>query len=1573
MVKKTIEETYQKLTQREHVLKRPGMYVGSADPHNEEMWVYNFEKQKIEKKMVTYTPAFIKIFDEILTNATDHATRDSTVTTIKVDFNKETGEITVFNNGSGVPVEHHKEHNIYVPELIFGNMLSGSNYNDNDDRTGAGTNGVGSTCANIYSTTFTVETLDSNNKLKFVQTYSNNMSEKTVAKVTKNSGKSYTKITFTPDYARFKMSGLDNESCSLLAKRVIDCIACTDKHVAIYLNGDKLKGKGLQDYTKYFFDENVKVFYDTNNDSKYTWEWAIIPNEQFEHVSFVNGNNTYIGGKHLDHLVTYQIVNKLKAMIESKKKIKDLKPSYIKDKLFVFLRATIKNPSFSSQTKEQLTTQVKDFGCRIDVSDAFIQKLYKSSIVEEIVELCKLKEARDLSKTTDGKKSNKIYIPKLEDALWAGTAKSKQCTLMLTEGDSAKTFAMWGRTVINKGVETMGVSPLKGKCVSEDTQIPLWNGEIKLAKDVKIGDVLIGDDGMPRNVITLYNDNGKMYEISQDRGMSYKVNEDHLLTLCIPEHKKIHWSNACYAWKALYWDKNVKQIRYKQVNVFKQLKCDICDEIMSPNYMQKHYKIKHKDIKLEKKNIDVDFNDKLVQEGRVKLESILKTIDDNNIIDISILDYLNVSKSVKRKIKGLRGDYVKWPEQEIKLDPYVLGLWLGDGSQSGYSYSCYSEKDPEIMDYLMKWGEQNDATFKKTGSRKYQYSISSTTNFRVKNCSPLKKILTHYNLINNKHIPKEYLINSQKNRLNLLAGLIDTDGYVANDGTIEISQCVGHHDQLAKDIIYLSRSLGFYTYVTKKKASYTYNDQKKYSYAHRIKISGDIEKIPTRLPRKRTKNTQQYIMRNLTGIINIKEIPNENFVGIGTDGNHRFVINDFTVTHNCLNIRDASISQLTNNEEINNLKQILGLKQGKVYTDTSELRYGKLMLLTDADSDGSHIKSLIVNMFHCWWPSLLKLNFIQTLRTPIVVATKGKSKQEFYTEQDYKKWQETVNMNTWNVKYYKGLGTSRKEDAQSIFSRFEPLKIDYYYKDDKCDEAILLAFEKDKNKNTSNDNQSVTTDSMKMTDQRKRWLQNYDKNVYINAKTNSVSYQDLINKELIHFSIYDNMRSIPNMIDGLKPSQRKIMYYMLQNGSVSKEIKVAQLSGYVSAETNYHHGEASLQQAIINLAQNFVGSNNLNYLAPMGNFGSRFASNDSASPRYIFTKLEKYTLNIFDKRDSPLLDYVVDDGDTVEPEFFVPVLPTVLLNGVSGIGTGYSTFIPQHKPMDIINNIYRILDNNEPVEMMPHYKGFSGKIEKVENEAGKYLIRGRYRRIGDTKIIIDEIPIGSWITQYKEFLESMIDGYASTSVSKKNDKPKDVKKKNIALKDVINKTKDENSGIHFEVEFKNKEDLNKLIENGTLEKELKLTKSISVNNMYLFDDSNTPVKYSSTKDILLDFCDIRLDYYQRRKTFILKQLKQELDILNGKMKFIKEYISGELEINRRAKTDIFEDLEKRGYYKYDGTYEYLVNMTIGSLTKERIDDLQNVINNKITLFKEIKAKTPTMLWRDDLDMLVKII
>jgi DNA topoisomerase-2 len=388
--------------------------------------------------------------------------------------------------------------------------------------------------------------------------------------------------------------------------------------------------------------------------------------------------------------------------------------------------------------------------------------------------------------------------------------------------------------------------------------------------------------------------------------------------------------------------------------------------------------------------------------------------------------------------------------------------------------------------------------------------------------------------------------------------------------------------------------------------------------------------------------------------------------GLSVIGRDRYGV--FPLRGKILNVKDATMQKISDNNEIGAIKKILGLEQNKKYKDISELRYGSIMIMTDQDHDGSHIKGLIFNIFQSMWHELYEIpGFLTSMLTPIIKATNSKKEViQFYNMSDYEKWSETINAKngSWKIKYYKGLGTSDDNEAKEYFKNMK--KVTYMY-DDKADEVIDLAFNK------------------KRADDRKVWLQNYDKNNVLDYSKLNVDYKSFVDKDLIHFSNRDLQRSINHICDGLKESTRKIIYACFKRKLYTNEIKVAQLSGYVSEVSAYHHGENSLQQAIVGMAQIYIGTNNINLLSPNGQFGSRCqGGQDASSARYIFTLMSKLTRLIFKEEDNAILNYQDDDGQQIEPEYYVPVIPMILVNGGIGIGTGYSTNIPQYNPMDII-------------------------------------------------------------------------------------------------------------------------------------------------------------------------------------------------------------------------------------------------------------------------------------------------
>jgi len=1132
---------YNKLTQLEHCLARPGMYIGSTDITNDEVWIYNEDENKIQKKNIKFSPGLLKLFDEIIVNASDFSQIDKTCDTIKIDYNKVEGFISIINNGdSGIPVEEHEVHKILIPSMIFGELLSGSNFNDDIERLGAGTNGLGCKLTNIYSTKFIVDVVDHKNKKHFNQVWSDNMATVGNPSVIKSNLKhSSVKVTFYPDFKRFNINNLDNDHYNLFYRRAVD-IAAMNPKLNIFFNDKKIEINNFKEYIKlYYPDEpNENIYIDDSNER---WKIGILYKQDCnnETISFVNSINTYHGGTHLNH-VSDQIYKYLIDII--KKKNKDIKVNnqLLKDNLVFFVNSILVNPTFSSQTKEECTLKPDKFGSKYIPNQTFLKKIAKCGIVEQVIELAKFKESSTLKKT-DGKKQVRLTgIPKLDDANKAGTKDSNKCSLILTEGDSAKTFAVSGLSII--GRDYFGVFPLKGKL---------------------------------------------------------------------------------------------------------------------------------------------------------------------------------------------------------------------------------------------------------------------------------------------------------------------------------------------------------------------------------------------------------------------------------------------------LNVREANPSQILANEEITNLKQIIGLKTGEDYSSDikfNQLRYGRIVILTDSDVDGSHIKGLVMNFIHSQWPSLIKrVKFITSLATPIVKATKGSEVLSFYNLPDYNNWLEKDSNNkNWKIKYYKGLGTSTAAEAREYFVDFEKKLINYAWEDNE-DEETELPYKKE------NDEDSILLAFEKVrADDRKVWLHNFDKNDVLLYEDKEVRISKFIHSDLIHFSNDDLSRSIPSLVDGLKPSQRKILYGAQLRGLDKTEVKVAQLAGFVSDKAAYHHGEASLNGAIIGMAQNFMGSNNINILKPNGQFGSRLRSGgDSASPRYIWTKLEDLTPTIYNQSDNPVLNNLFEDSEPIEPEYYVPIIPMILVNGTQGIGTGFSSKIPCYNPTEIITNLKnRLLSGKEFDEMDPWWQGFEGTVSKVDDY--NYEIYGSYEIKGN-KLIITELPVGESTFSFKEHLEKLLDpeDNKKPAVTSKVTKSKTAPKKVIKQKEKTFLGYTDNSTdtkVYFELEFENGY-LNNVKD---LDKIFHLCKKYSINNMHLFDSNGTIKKYDSPVEIMNEYYIIRLLTYEKRKKHELEILEYQVKIISNKVKFILMIVNKKLIVNNKKRSELEDELEKLKFPKLgknnsdsDINYNYLLGMPIYNLTQEKIEELKKQQEDKENQYEELNNLSIEKLWLNELNKLEK--
>jgi DNA topoisomerase-2 len=462
---KTVEQTYRKLTDIEHVLHRPGTYVGSTKPHKMEMFIpNNLNSYEMEYKELSYIPAFLKLFDEVITNSVDESKRpNSQLSIIKVNI-VDNKTITVTDNG-GIPVVLHQEYQQYIPEIIFFELRSGSNYDDTENRTGAGTNGLGSKLTNIFSKYFSVTTCDGENK--FHQESTDNLHQKSKVKITKGF-KTGTTITYTPDYEYFKIKdsndeyGLDDIHLRLIYKRVLDIAGC-NKNLKVYFNDVKIEIKDFQEYSKVF---NEEVIFD----KECAWDIGIGYSENgFKHSSFVNSVCTYKGGNHVE-LINMTIIAKIREFINKKYKT-DIKPSDIRNHVFLFVNSSIVNPAFDSQTKENLITEAKEFNGNAErfnyvPTQAFLNKVFKSEIVESISDWLDKKAKADENKELR-KLNSSLSKKKVEGLIEASGTDRKTCILGLFEGMSALNGVRKYRKA-----QTFAAFPLGGKFINVSEMKP---------------------------------------------------------------------------------------------------------------------------------------------------------------------------------------------------------------------------------------------------------------------------------------------------------------------------------------------------------------------------------------------------------------------------------------------------------------------------------------------------------------------------------------------------------------------------------------------------------------------------------------------------------------------------------------------------------------------------------------------------------------------------------------------------------------------------------------------------------------------------------------------------------------------------------------------------------------------------------------------------------------------------------------------------------------------------------------------------------------------------------------------
>ena len=1100
-----MKQTYTKLDQRTHVLRRPGMYIGSVDRQTADAWVWKGGRMALSS--VVYSPGLAHIFLEILTNAVDHSFRTK-VTEIRVEICRETGAISVTNDGAGIDCSETSE-GVRGPELIFGHFLSGSNFDDSGDRTLAGTHGIGAKATNAFSKWFEVETVE--RKVSYRQRWSDNMERVGEPEISKLAGKPkpYTRVSFMPDYARFGCSGLEDDTVAVLSKFVVDASAVTPASTAVYLDGAKVPCRSFREYCLLYATD---VAFDANSDG---WEVGVAasPESTFAQVSFVNGLCTPRGGKHVEH-VAAALAKKIAARLSTKSRAVTARTA--RNAMWVFVRATVPDPSFDSQNKQALTSPITS--SRYEPSDAFVKAVLAKTEIADIVTRLGAMEDESRLKRTDGSQRRTVTgIPNFDDAHAAGTSEGHKCTLILTEGLSARSTAVAGLAAI--GRRYYGVMALKGKP---------------------------------------------------------------------------------------------------------------------------------------------------------------------------------------------------------------------------------------------------------------------------------------------------------------------------------------------------------------------------------------------------------------------------------------------------LNPRDTPAAKIGENEEIKNLKKAVGLESGRVYSDASGLRYGKILVCADSDLDGQHIVALVCNIFHSQWPGLMRIpGFVSSLRTPVVVAKKGKERIPFYNALEHDAWRGTDASRGWHSVFYKGLGLINSEEAREYFGNMKTFRFTCgagcgeeprvrarlvvgssghvtvilltgreVPRDD--DDAFELAFRKSR------------------AEDRKEWLNCFDKTAQLPPDASLVSFKDFVVKELCHYSWDDVKRSLPHAVDGLKESTRKILFAL--KSRPRSQIRVAQMAAYVGQVSAYRHGEASLTGAIVGMGQDFVGCGHVRLLHGEGQFGTRIAGGkDAASGRYIHCDISSVANLMFPVEDEPLLERNRDDDDKpIEAKYYVPVLPLLLLNGSVGIGTGWSCNVPCFDPVAVASAYEKRIrgesDGFRDLEDCPPcYRGFRGTFERLAT--GKWVSRGVAKREGKT-IRITEVPVGTWLSDYKVFLEQLC---ADNKIGLKRVEP--------------NYT---DTDADFLLHFDSRASCLACDLNADLR--LESDKLLSVTNMHALDTTNGVRKYASPAEVAEEHFRERLRAYEARLVHQRRRARTDLAFAEAKEEFIRSVIEKELVLGMSpgSAIDLFADA--KGWPVLAGTYDYLSDMPISSMTLEKHARLVKDVAAKRDALRRLMDATVRDVW-----------
>ena len=1613
-----LAQQYQQKTDKQHILENPDTYIGSVETVDANLWVLPDVQGRITLKQIEYIPGLYKLFDEGIVNARDHVIRmiqkisaNSVPDHRAVSYIDTTvaddGTITFENDGNGIDVAKHPENDLWIPEMIFGHLRTSTNYTQNEQRIVGGKNGFGFKLVLIWSTYGRIETVDHVRGLKYTQEFHNNLDkmDPPVIKPVKNA-KPYTKVTFRPDYVRFGApGGLSADMLALFRKRVCDIAAVTDqsiKKVKVSLNGVALPVKNFQQYVDLYIGKAraaaagaaagaagaddgsedgtgmagsagpVKRVYEEASDR---WEYAVAlsPTHQFEQVSFVNGICTHKGGKHVDYVLG-QIIRKLSVYIEKKKKV-TVNPNTIKEQLFLFLRCDIVNPAFDSQTKDYMNTPSNKFGSTCNISDAFIEKLAKMGVMEAACSLTEIKERGAAARKTDGTKTRTIRgIANFIDANQAGTPQSKDCVLILCEGLSAMSGVVSGLSSADRNC--YGIYPLKGKLlnvrgenlkrISENKEITdlkkilgLETGrDYTTLEDVhrclRYGKVMFLTDadadgshikGLCVNLFqsewaSLFRINGFMSFMNTpilrakkggQTQVFYNEGEYETWKRQFPGGEPAGWTikyfkglgtSTAVEFKEYFANKKVVDFVYEVGKsddtidkVFNKKRADERKTWLEQYDRHAYLNTSHPQVKYE------DFVDReLIHFSVYDCERSIPNLVDGLKTSLRKILYCAFKRRLTAEVKvaqfsGYVSEHSEYHHGENSLNSALVGMaqdFVGSNNinllEPKGQYGCLAPDTKVLMwDGSLKEAKDVRVDDKLVGDDGLPRTVLRTTN-GVDEMYEITLANGKTFTVNSQHILTVHYTMNHK----ILWKESSSSWYMNYfDGTSIKSKMVRTSEYNTAYSTHFNKSTTSKEDAYQMMLAFQKNNITKYGANNTFDIKlVDYMNI--------AKSQQKYIsMINNTKNIEWERrvVPVDPYIfgvwlGDGDQNGHGFTTIDDEIVKSIALWADTINAEITHHANSG--------RDDCYHYGIRRKSSGKVISIGDPRNSCETCPACQASKREhpsCDW--------VFEKSEPCIeygVSSSGQKRTDFNPFKEILK-------------------------KHNLFKNKNILD-EYIYNDEETRLNVLAGFIDTDGTVKQNNTPAPRYEISQATRQHGHLIDQLNIIAQSLGFATSVTYSGK-NREnsLKVLNIYgDDLHRIPTRIP-----RKKIIV-------VGKRC-VRQMHYTPFKVTPVGKGE-------------FYGwsiDGNERFL--LGDFtithNSRLqGGDDSASERYIFTNLNPLTRMLFPEMDDPVLTYLNEDGTVIEPEYYVPILPMVLVNGISGIGTGFSSSIPPFHPVALVDYLRRRLAGESAAVMptfVPYYENFRGTVTAIDGEPHRFVIKGVYHKVAEDQIRITELPVGTWTMPYITFLEGLVDG----GVDKAG--------KRIAptIKDFVSNSTEKLVDIVVTFPRGRLAELETGVAGG-VEKVLKLTTTVSTTNMHLFDADCKLKKYETVVDIIEAFSAVRLATYHRRKAYQVAAMEQVLLKLSNKALYIQRVLDGTVDLRRKTGEQIEAMLAGQGLVKLGGgagevgTYDYLIKMPMVSVSKEQVDKLMKEKADTEAELAALRATPVEQIWLREL-------